>query len=139
MKVLQFLDKNTNPSSIADVERITPSIVEEAIRHLKNNKIDPVFDLSSDCLKNAPFILCEQLALLLKYYDTHRHISMTLMVLTLIPLVKDKIGDITASNYYMSTALSSLILNVFDWVVLLLYSDFNLASNKKHLQVCARG
>ena len=44
------------------------------------------------------------------------------MVSTLIPLVKDKLGDITASNNYRSIALSRLILKVFDWVVLLLYS-----------------
>ena len=123
MKVKQFLEKKVNPSSIADVERITPSIVEEAIRHLKNNKTDPVFDLSSDCLKNAPFILCEQLTLLFKHYVTHGHISLVLMVSTLIPLVKDKLGDITASSNYRSIALCSLILKVFDWVVLLLYSD----------------
>ena len=86
LKVMQFLDKKVNPSSIADVERIPP-IVEEGITHLKNNKIDPVFDLSSDCLKNAPFILCEQLASLFKHYVTHGHISLTLMVSTLIPLV----------------------------------------------------
>ena len=118
LKVMQFVDKKGNPSSIADVERITP-IVE----HLKNNKIDPVFDLSSDCLKNAPFILCEQLALIFKHYVTHGHISLTLMVPTLIPFVKDKLGDITASNNYRSIALSNLILKVFDWVVLLLYTD----------------
>ena len=45
------------------------------------------------------------------------------MISTLIPLVKDKLGDITAINNYRSIALSSLILKVFDWVVLLLYSD----------------
>ena len=93
------------------------------MKHLKNNKIDPIFDLSSNCPKNAPFILCEQLALLFKHYVTHGHISLTLMVPTSIPLVNDKLGDITASNNYMSTALGSLILKVFDWVALLLYSD----------------
>ena len=123
LEVTQFLEKKVNPSSIADVERITPLIVEEAIKHLKNNKTDPVFDLSSDCLKNAPFILCEQLALLFKHFVMHGHISLTLMISALIPLVKDKLGDITASNNYRSIALSSLILKVFDWVVLLLYSD----------------
>ena len=45
------------------------------------------------------------------------------MVSTLIPLVKDKLGDITASNNYRSIAHSSLMLKVFDWVVLLLYSE----------------
>ena len=123
LEVTQFLEKKVNPSSIADAERITPLNVEEAIKHLKNNKTDPVFDLSSDCLKNAPFILCEQLALLFKHFVMHGHISLTLMISALIPLVKDKLGDITASNNYRSIALSSLILKVFDWVVLLLYSD----------------
>ena len=64
-----------------------------------------------------------QLALLFKHYVTRGHISLTLMVSTLIPLVKDKLGDNTASNIYKSRALGSLILKVFDWVVLLLYSD----------------
>ena len=41
------------------------------------------------------------------------------MLSTLIPLVKDKLGDIN----YRSIALSSLILKVFDWVVLLLHKD----------------
>ena len=128
LEITQFLEKKVNPSNIGDVERITPLIVEEAIKHLKNNKTDPVFDLSSDCLKNAPFILCEQLALLFKHFVMHGHISLTLIISTLIisaliPLVKDKLGDITASNNFRSIALSSLILKVFDWVVLLLYSD----------------
>ena len=82
-----------------------------------------MFDLSSDCLKNAPFILDEQLALLFKHFVMHGHISLTLMISTLIPLVKDKLGDITANNNYRSIALSSLIVKVFDWVVLLLFSD----------------
>ena len=45
------------------------------------------------------------------------------MVSTLIPLVKDKLGDMTSSSNYRSIALSSLILKIFDWVVLLLYGD----------------
>ena len=45
------------------------------------------------------------------------------MVSTLIPLVKDKLGDTTSSSNYRSIALSSLILKIFDWVVLLLYGD----------------
>ena len=123
MKVKQNLKDRINSSSLNDVQRITPSIVEEAIGRLKNNKSDPLFVFSSECLKNAPMVLCEHLTLLFRHYLTHGYISLELMLSTLIPLVKDKLGDITSSNNYRSIALSSLILKVFDWVVLLLHKD----------------
>ena len=123
MKVKQNLKDRINSSSLNDVQRITPSIVEEAIGRLKNNKSDPLFDFSPECLKNAPMVMCEHLTLLFRHYLTHGYISLELMLSTLIPLVKDKLGDITSSNNYRSIALSSLILKVFDWVVLLLHTD----------------
>ena len=46
-----------------------------------------------------------------------------LLISTLIPLVKDKLGDICDSNNYRSIALSSLILKIFDWVIILLYGE----------------
>ena len=123
MKVKQYLNDNINSLNIDDVQRITPSLVEEAIGHLKNNKSDPLFNFSSECLKNASVVLCEQLTLLFRHYLTHGYISLALMLPTLISLVKDKLGDITSSNNYRSIALSSLILKVIDWVVLLLHKD----------------
>ena len=122
-KVKQSLNDRVTSSSIDDLRPVTPSIVEEAIKHLKSNKNDPIFEFSSECLKNAPVVLCEHLALLFRHYLKHGHISSTLMLSTLIPLIKDKLGDITSSNNYRSIALSSLILKVFDWVVLLLHRD----------------
>ena len=45
------------------------------------------------------------------------------MISTTIPLVKDKLGDICSSSNYRSIAISSLILKIFDWVILLLHND----------------
>ena len=123
MKVKQYLNDNINSLHIDDVQRITQSFIEEAIGRLKNNKSDPLLNFSSECLKNAPVVLCEQLKLLFKHYLMHGYISLALMLSTLIPLVKDKLGDVTLSNNYRSIALSSLILKVFDWVVILLHKD----------------
>ena len=50
-----------NSLSLHDVLQITP-IVLEAVGHLKGEKSDYSHDFSSDCLKNAPMILFEQLA-----------------------------------------------------------------------------
>ena len=43
------------------------------------------------------------------------------MVSTIIPLIKDKLGDITSSNNYRSIALSSLLLKIYDWIMLILF------------------
>ena len=102
IKVKQYLNGRINSSSIGDVQRISPSLVEEAIVRLNNNKSDPLFELSSECLKNAPVMLCEQLTLLFKHYLTHGHISLTRMLSALIPLLKYKLGDNTSSDNYRS-------------------------------------
>ena len=140
MKVKQYLDDNINSLNIDDVQRITPSLVEEAIGRLKNNKSDPLFNFSSECLKNAQVVLCEQLTLLFRHYLTHGYISLALLS-TLIPLVKDKLGDITSSNNYRSIALSSLILKVFYFCtrIVLILMNCNLDSNKIHPPTCVLG
>ena len=110
-------------SSIEDVCKITTEKVQEALHRLKSNKADPVFTFNSDCLKNSPRILCEYLSLIFRQFLLHGHISTILMISTLVPLVKDKLGDITASDNYRSIAISSLILKVFDYVILDIYGD----------------
>ena len=110
-------------SSTDDVQEITPDIVQEAINLLESNQTDPVVDFNSDCIKNAPFIFCEILAVIFRHLVTHGHVSSFLMISVLIPIIKDKLGDISSSDNYQSIALSSLILKVFDYVILLLHGD----------------
>ena len=45
------------------------------------------------------------------------------MISTLLPIVKDKLGDITSSDNYRSIAISCLILKVFDYVILDIHGD----------------
>ena len=123
MVVLQHLNKNIHSASTIDVEKVTPTLVENAISKLKNDKTDPLYQFNSDCMKNAPPILCELLAKLFRMYLVHGHVSSVIMVSTVIPLIKDKLGDICSSNNYRSIALSSLILKIFDWIILLLHGD----------------
>ena len=104
-----------------DVLKVTPSLIAEAVSHLKSGKSDSVFEFSSDCIKNAPTLFYEHLALVFRSFLIH--ISSVLMVSTLIPLLQDKLGDICASSNYRSIALSSLILTIFDWVIILLYGE----------------
>ena len=100
-------------SSTDDVQEITPDIVQEAFHFLKSNKTDPVLDFNSDCIKNAPFVFYEILAVIFWHFVTHGHVSSFLMLSVLIPMIKDKLGDISSSDNYRSIALSSLIIKVF--------------------------
>lgn len=110
-------------SSLIDVDMITPEIIIKAMAHMKNDKSDPIFQYSSTCLKNTPDIFAEKLCSLFKMFFIHGHISSFLVLSTLIPLVKDKLGDISDSNNYRSIALGSLILKILDWVIILLYGE----------------
>ena len=42
---------------------------------------------------------------------------------SLVPIVKDALGDLTASDNYRAIAIGSLLLKVLDWIVLLLEGD----------------
>ncbi len=117
------IDNSIDNSSLIDVNKVTPDVVYDAIQHLKNNKTDPVLEFNSDCLKNSPRILSEILASIFRYFLIHGHISFVLLVSAIIPLVKDKLGDVSCSDNYRSIAISSLILKVFDWVILILLGD----------------
>ena len=104
-------------------------VIKEAMDKIKPNKSDPLFDFSSDCLKNAPGILYDQLADLLKSFLVHSHVPNSLLTATLVPIVKDKLGDLGTSKNYRSIAISSLLLKLIDWVVMILYGDLLKAND----------
>ena len=117
------VNKQIDISSVIEVNKVTPSLVAEAVSHLRSCKSDPVFKFCSGCIKNAPLLFYEHLASLFRSYLMHGHISSVLLLSTLIPLLKNKLGNVCVSENYRSIAISSLILKVFDWVIILLYGD----------------
>lgn len=116
-----------NNNSHKDIGLITCDTLKIAAQRIKPGKSDPLFRLTSDCFLYAPDILYELLSILLKSYLTHAHVSEFLLLSTLIPIVKDKLGDITNSNNYRSIAINSIVMKIFDWVII---SEFN-----NHLQL----
>ena len=104
-----------------EVCKINGYVIQEALGKIKSKKSDPLYDFSSDCLKEAPEILYEYLANLLKSFMIHSHITGNLLSATLVPIVKDKLGDVSSTKNYRSIAISSLILKLIDWVIILNY------------------
>ena len=50
----------------------------------------------------------------------HGRVATFLLVCTLIPLAKDNLSDLANSDNYRGIAIGSLVLKLFNWVVLLL-------------------
>ena len=48
---------------------------------------------------------------------------MYLLVCTLVPIVKDNLGDLASSENYRAIAIGSLLLKLLDWVILLLEGE----------------
>ena len=65
----------------------------------------------------------ELLAIIIQCFLIHGHVTIFLLLATLVPIIKDKLGSINSSKNYRSIAISSLILKMFDWIVILLFGE----------------
>ena len=79
-----------------------------------------MYAFSSDCFRNGPDILYDLLSWTIRCCILHNHINDVLLISTLVPLVKDRLGNINSSKNYRSVAISSILLKLLDWVVILL-------------------
>ena len=121
--VAKLIEAKISVESSEEVMRVTPDLIKEAVKKVKPNKSDPMYAFTSDCLKNAPDSLFTHLSNVLRSYLTHAHVSLVLLLSTLVPIVKDKLSNLCSSKNYRSIAISSLFLKIVDWVIILLYGD----------------
>ena len=75
-------------------------MLKSATQRLKPGKTDHLLEVTSDCFRGAPDILYDLLTTKLNSYIIHGHVSEFLLTATLIPIIKDKLGDITTSSNY---------------------------------------
>ena len=108
-------------AQLHEVNMVTPNIIKDSAKNLSNSKSDPVYAYSSDCIKHGTDYLYEMLAVAFQSYLIHGHMTLFLLLATLIPIIKDKLGSINSSKNYRSIAISSLILKLFDWIIINLF------------------
>ena len=65
----------------------------------------------------------DHLAVLIQGFLIHGYISEILLLATVVPLIKDKLGDLCSSKNYRSIAISSLIVKILDWIIIILHGD----------------
>ena len=105
--------------SLQDVAKV----VKETASKLRAGKTDPVFTFSSDCIKVESEKLAYLLSIIIQCYLVHGHVKRFLLLATLVPIIKDKLGSINSSKNYRSIAISSLILKLLDWIIILLFGS----------------
>ena len=108
---------------LKSVSMIDDDVVRQAIGKLKLGKSDCQFNFGSDAFIHGIDILSERLAFIVKSFLIHGFVPLFLLVCTLVPIVKDKLGDKSSSNNYRAIAISSILLKNFDWIILILHGN----------------
>jgi exonuclease III len=85
LNLLDVINNGINYTDTHDVKKVTPDIVKEAAKHLKDGKSDAVHVFSSACIKNAPDILFKLLSVVIRSFLFHGHVTMYLLLATLVP------------------------------------------------------
>ena len=79
-------------------------LINQALKKLKLNKKDSIFNSVSDCYVHGPVNLSTHISKLVRTFLIHGAVSNFILLCTLIPLVKDGLGDITSSKNYRAIA-----------------------------------
>jgi hypothetical protein len=116
--ILNKLNLDITAESLQIVDKINTVTIKEALDKIKPKKSDPTWDFSSDFLKRGPDLLWKHLELMIRSFLIHGHVSNSLLLATLVPIVKDKLGDLCTSQNYRSIAISSVILKLIDWLII---------------------
>ena len=90
---------------------------------MKAGKNDSVHNFQSDCLLNGPPNLIAHLTNIVKLFISHGQVPTEILVCTLLPLVKDNLGDLTSSDNYRAIATGSQLLKLLDIVILIIEGD----------------
>ena len=79
------LNRSLTDQQQHEVDKVTPYVIKEAAKKLSENKSDPVYSFSSDCLINGTDQLFKQLSTVFKVFLIHGHFTLFLLLATLVP------------------------------------------------------
>ena len=94
-----------------------------AISKMQSGKSDSIEQLSSDNFKNGTHMLNVYISLLFTCMLTHGIPPSGLLLSTIIPIPKNKRGNMSDSSNYRAIALSSLLCKLFDTIIIETHED----------------
>ena len=117
----QIIGQLVTPTSLCEVEKITGNLVKSTACIMKPRKSDVSNYYTSDALLNAHDILFELLATIFRSWLIHGNITSCVLACSFLPLLKSALKDPADTGSYRAIAGSSLILKLFEKVVLMLW------------------
>ena len=92
------INSDINEESLNDINKLNSETVKLALYKMKNGKSDVLFDFMSDLLTHGPPILTEHIVNMFRGFVTHGIVTFFLLICTLVPIIKDKMGNHAASD-----------------------------------------
>ena len=120
--LLTDTNNKVTQSDLCHVNRITESLVSNIICGMKNAKNDVDFNWRSDAIKHGSRELSSHFSSLFKTFIIHGHIPKQFQLCTLVPIPKGTKSKLCSDNYRL-IGISSLVLKIFDHVILSLFRD----------------
>ena len=90
---------------------------------MKPSKSDVSSSYTSDAILNAPDVFFDYLALVYRSWLIHGTVTLSLLSCAFLPLFKGGLKDPSLTDSYRAIAGSSLLLKLFDNVIILLWGD----------------
>ena len=112
--------KNCNQD---DLIKVNVDDIETSLKDLKCGKSSGNDSVQAEHFKYASDVLYVLLSLLFSMCISHGFIPSGIMHTIIVPIVKDKKGDISDKDNYRPIAITSVFSKVFELVILLKYSD----------------
>ena len=98
--------------------RVTITDIQDAIKKLDSNKSCGSDQIYAEHLKNANKKLIPLLAMCFTGFFVHGHLPKNMMTVILIPIIKNKAGNINSIDNYRPIALASVLSKVIEIILL---------------------
>jgi hypothetical protein len=108
---------------VLEADLITGQMVKEAATRMKPDKSDVSGSFSSNAILNAPDSFFDLIAPVYRSWLVHGTVTLSLLACAFLPLFKGGLKDPSKTDSYRAIAGASLLLQLFDYVVLLLWGD----------------
>ena len=120
---LDGINSNISAENFTEVDQLTPAVVYQAISSLHKSKNDNSYNFKSDAVIQGKDSLVKHLTLLMQAFLIHSHVPKDILISSLHPIIKDKLGDKCSSSNYRAIGTSSIILKLLDLIILILFGN----------------
>ena len=130
--LIDNINTNLTNDSYGEVNKITRGVVYQSFVTLKSCKNDTIYNFKSDALIYGKDILVDHFTLLFISFLVHGFFPKNILLSSLKPIIKDKLGSKCNSNNYRAIGGSSLILKLFDIILLNIFSESLLLEDEQY-------